>query len=197
MRDRRDIYYIFLDTETTGLPYRMDAPSYAVWNWPRLVQISWLAQDRKGRDISKGSHIIRPDGFTIPRDVARIHGITTERAMSEGIELEEALKSFLRDTYFAECLVCHNTAFDKKVVGCELYRTYGSDPIGIIPSRCTMLESTDWCDLPGFYGEPKWPKLQELHELLFGHGFIGAHDACADVAATARCFWKLRRIGVM
>lgn len=34
----------------------------------------------------------------------------------------------------------------------------------------------------------KWPKLQELYKVLFGHSFEGAHNAMADVVATKRLF---------
>jgi hypothetical protein len=37
----------------------------------------------------------------------------------------------------------------------------------------------------------------ELHRKLFGCDFEGAHDASFDVAATAKCFWELVRLGVI
>ncbi|MCP4457898.1 MAG: hypothetical protein GY816_07730 [Cytophagales bacterium] len=43
----------------------------------------------------------------------------------------------------------------------------------------------------------KWPSLSELHYKLFRRGFDEAHDAAADIQATAKCFWELRRIGVV
>lgn len=61
---------------------------------------------------------------------------------------------------------------------------------------CTMNESTDLCKIPGPYGY-KWPKLEELHKHLFGKTFDNAHDALADVRATARCLFELRRRGMV
>lgn len=40
----------------------------------------------------------------------------------------------------------------------------------------------------------KWPKLQELYKVLFGHSFEGAHNAMADVVATKDCFWEMVRL---
>jgi hypothetical protein len=36
--------------------------------------------------------------------------------------------------------------------------------------------------------------LSELHIKLFGHDFDKAHDALADIEATAKCFWKMRKL---
>ena len=54
-----------------------------------------------------------------------------------------------------------------------------------------MKLSTDYCKLPGKKGF-KSPRLAELHQVLFGSGFDNAHNALADVEATARCFWDLK-----
>ena len=56
-----------------------------------------------------------------------------------------------------------------------------------------MKESMDFCQLPGQFGDYKWPKLQELHIKLFNKGFENAHDALVDVEATARCFFEMMK----
>ena len=61
---------------------------------------------------------------------------------------------------------------------------------------CTMLSSTQYCQLPGGYGF-KWPTLTELHNILFGRDFEDAHDAAGDINATERCFWRLKELGVI
>jgi DNA polymerase-3 subunit epsilon len=59
-----------------------------------------------------------------------------------------------------------------------------------------MDRATNFCALPGPYGY-KWPKLTELHQKLFNCSFDGAHDALADITATARCFWEMRKRGLI
>jgi hypothetical protein len=59
-----------------------------------------------------------------------------------------------------------------------------------------MVSSTHYCRIPGRYGF-KWPKLDELHTKLFGSAFAGAHSALADVNACARCYFRLREIGIL
>jgi len=76
--------YLFFDTETTGLPRNWKAPVTDLNNWPRLVQLAYLLYDENGNKITGGDYIIKPEGFTIPINASRIHGISTERAIREG-----------------------------------------------------------------------------------------------------------------
>jgi len=76
--------YLFLDTETTGLPRSWNAPIEFVANWPRVVEIAWLTFDENGKEKDKKSFIIKPDGFKIPDEAAMIHGITTDLQCSQG-----------------------------------------------------------------------------------------------------------------
>jgi DNA polymerase III subunit epsilon len=85
---------LFFDTETTGLPKNWKAPVTDLNNWPRLVQLAFLLYDREGNRVSERNYIIKPDGFKIPVDVVRIHGITHERATSEGRDLRSVLEEF-------------------------------------------------------------------------------------------------------
>jgi DNA polymerase-3 subunit epsilon len=185
--------YLFFDTETTGLPRNWNAPVSDLSNWPRLVQIAWLLYDRDGKKISGKDHIIRPHGFTIPQEAARIHGITTERAISEGVSLKEALEDFSLALEGVSCLVAHNIRFDEKIVGAEFLREGIENKLSRTDKICTMAETTHYCKLPGNYGDYKWPKLSELYFTLFNDKFEEAHNAAVDIKACAECFWELRR----
>lgn len=72
--------YLFFDTETTGLPRNWKAPVTDLNNWPRMIQIAWILCDTAGNRINTHSYIIKPEGFTVPVESSRVHGITTERA---------------------------------------------------------------------------------------------------------------------
>lgn len=188
--------YLFFDTETTGLPRSWQAPVTALDNWPRMVQLAWLAYDAGGTLLSSFSCIIKPEGYTIPADASRVHGITTERALKEGRDLAVVLRDFKAQLDQARCLVAHNMSFDEKIVGAELLRNKLPDIPAAKQKICTMHGTTEYCAIPGPRGY-KWPKLTELHYKLFGCDFDGAHDASADAAATAKCFWELKRLGVL
>jgi len=186
--------YLFFDTETTGLPRNWKAPVTDLNNWPRLVQLAYLFYDKNGNKISGGDYIIKPEGFTIPADVSRIHGISTERAIQEGKELQSVLQDFQSLINQAEYLVAHNMSFDEKIVGAEFLRNRMPDSTSTKRKICTMQSTTSFCAINGPYGY-KWPKLSELHYKLFRTGFEEAHNAAVDIHATAKCFWELRRLG--
>jgi DNA polymerase-3 subunit epsilon len=188
--------YLFFDTETTGLPRSWNAPVTALDNWPRLVQLAYMAYDRDGGLLASCDCLIKPQGFTIPAESARIHGITTERALKEGRELTEVLQEFRALLDQAQYLVAHNMSFDEKIVGAEFLRNGMKDIPASKMRICTMHGTTEFCAIPGPRGY-KWPKLAELHQKLFHADFEGAHNAASDVAATAKCFWELKKQGLI
>jgi len=161
-----------------------------------MVQLAFLQYDADGTLTESGDFIIRPDGFVIPDEAARIHGITQSRALREGQPLQVVLEKFGALVAGTEYLVAHNMAFDEKIAGAEFLRAGMPNPLQYGKRLCTMQLSTDYCHIPGNYGN-KWPTLTELHFRLFGSGFREAHNAAADIIATARCFWELRKRGVL
>ena len=188
--------YVVFDTETTGLPRNMRAAASDTENWPRIVQLAWAAYDAQGQLTEAESHIVRPDGFTIPDDATRVHGITTAQASRDGRDIHEVVKLFASVILLAQVLVSHNMQFDENVVAAESWRI--GQPIDLQSKvrLCTKVTSTAYCLIPGQYGF-KWPKLSELHTTLFGRDMQHAHDAAADVAACAKCFFELKRLGVI
>ena len=188
--------YLFFDTETTGLPKNWKAPVTDFNNWPRMVQIAWILCDSKGNRMATGDYIIKPENFTIPYDASKIHGISTEKAIREGENLEIVLTEFNSLVEKADFIVAHNISFDEKIVGAELLRKAVKSVFQIKRKLCTMQASTNYCKLPGPYGY-KWPKLSELHIKLFGVDFEEAHNAFVDINATEKCFWEMRKIGLI
>ena len=186
--------YLFFDTETTGLPKNYKAPVSDVNNWPRLVQIAWHLYDDTGNVLGKNDFIIKPEGFKIPLDASNVHGITTNRAIEEGLDLSYVLDLFNEAIEKSSFLVAHNISFDEKIIGAEFLRNKMSDYTASKRKICTMQSTTNFCALNGPYGY-KWPKLSELHYKLFRTDFEEAHNAAADIEATARCFWELKRLG--
>ncbi len=189
--------YLIFDTETTGLPRDWNAPYTDVSNWPRVVQIAWQLHDHMGKLIEHQDFLITPDGFDIPYDSERIHGISTQLATENGKSLEVALSKFEVAMKQAKFIVGQNVGFDINVVGCEFVRLGVNPDLIKIPILDTCTEITaELCRLPGGKGGRfKLPTLTELHQHLFNEPFAEAHNATADVEATARCFLELIRIG--
>ncbi|MGB0871239.1 MAG: DNA polymerase III subunit alpha [Flavobacteriales bacterium] len=190
--------YIIFDTETTGLPKDFNAPITNTDNWPRLVQLAWQIHNKKGELVEVKNYIVKPEGFSIPYNAEKIHGISTERAHKQGMPLDFVLKEFEKDLIKSEYSIGHNVVFDNNIMGCEYYRKGIDSTVMDIKNIDTKNVSVDYCAIPGGRGGKfKWPTLSELHQKLFSEGFNEAHNASADVEATARCFLELLRIGVI
>ncbi|GAK97823.1 DNA polymerase III alpha subunit [Nonlabens tegetincola] len=187
--------YLIFDTETTGLPKRWDAPITDTDNWPRVVQIAWQLHDEMGNLIEHEDYLIKPDGFDIPYDSERVHGISTQLAQEQGIALEEMLEKFNIALSKTKFVVGQNLNFDLMVTGSEFVRAQIANQLQEIPVLDTCTEHTaQLCQIPGGRGGKfKLPTLTELHEFLFGEPFSEAHNATADVEATTRCFLELVR----
>ncbi len=187
--------YLIFDTETTGLPKNWNAPITDSDNWPRCIQIAWQLHDAMGTVIEHQDYLIRPDGFDIPYDAERIHGISTALAEKDGIALSEVLEKFNIALSKSKFVVGQNVGFDLNIMGAEFHRLHIGNNLQELPVLDTCTEKTaQLCQLPGGRGGKfKLPTLTELHKHLFGKGFGEAHNATADVEATTRCFLELIR----
>ena len=84
----------FYDTETTGLPLFREPSEHP--GQPHLVQLAAALVDLDTREtVASLDVVVRPDGWTIPDDVAAVHGITTDYAAAVGVPESLALSLFL------------------------------------------------------------------------------------------------------
>ena len=188
--------YIFFDTETTGVPRNWNAPLTQLSNWPRMVQIAWMRFDESGQALEEHDCIIYPENYTIPISVTRVHGISTAKAKAEGQDLTKVLEHFAESVRQSELVVAHNISFDEKIVGAEFLRKNVVNDLYQKRTFCTMKNTTHITKIRNRYGY-KWPSLSELHTYLFGEAFDNQHNALADIQATARCYWELKRRGLI
>jgi DNA polymerase III subunit alpha len=191
--------FLIFDTETTGLPRNYNAPLSDSDNWPRVVQIAWQLHDVKGNLLSANSIIVKPNGFTIPFNAAQVHGISTERALREGSDLQAVMNEFVEVVKQTKYLCGHNIEFDLSIVGAEFIRLGMSDFFAGKPVIDTKNDDvTAFCAIPGGRGgKYKWPKLEELYVKLFNQGFEAAHNAAFDVQATAKVFFELLKRNIL
>ena len=187
--------YLIFDTETTGLPKRWKAPLTDSENWPRCIQIAWQIHDIKGTLIRHEDYLISPDGFTIPFDSEKIHGISTALAENQGTPLAEVLNKFHTALNEVEFVVGHNVSFDRNIMGAEYLRSGLEDVFEqkAVIDTCTE-ETARLCQIAGGRGGKfKLPTLSELYYFLFQERFEDAHNATADVEATTRALFELLR----
>jgi DNA polymerase III epsilon subunit-like protein len=180
--------YLVLDTETTGVK-----PT------DRIVSMAWAVFDETGTEVVLRHHLVIPDGFTIPRDATAIHGITTEEARRKGVPIGTVLTKLAADIdgHAPKLFVGHNVGFDRSIVLNEYTRLKSRQNLSRLPTYCTMKSTVEFCRIPRYGGGFKWPTLQELHRKLFGSPLALAHDAQVDVRTCAKCFFELRRRGLV
>lgn len=170
---------LIFDTETTG-KWDFKAPLEAD-HQPDLVQLAAILVDGP-RVIHSFAPIVFQD-CVIPQGAIDVHGISTEMMQNFGMSQSSVLATFRRMAKMADRYIAHNSQFDLKVMKRAYYRINCTDAFVDIPDVCTMKSSTSICNLPGKWGKPKWPTLQEAHIHFTGKPFEGAHDALIDTTA--------------
>ena len=191
---------LFYDTETTGLP-DFKAPSEAA-HQPHIVQLAALLIDLDAREtIQSMDVIVRPDGWTIPDEVAAVHGITTEHAAEVGIPESLALSMFM-ELWCGRSRVAHNEQFDARIIRIALMRYRSEDSADIWksgPAECTARMATPVCALPptdkmkavGRFHH-KTPNLCEAYRHFTGNDLQNAHSAMADVLACLDVYFAIK-----
>lgn len=178
---------VVFDTETTGLPRDKQIPAVLKReNWPDIVSLSWRVYS-DGVCIGIYSHLIKPDGWTIPAESTRIHGITPEMA-AQGVPLKKAIEDFCKDIAVAKVIIAHNLSFDKQVVLNALKWRLNMDTVAWSPlaDMCTGILSTNELKLQfmgrNSSGSYKMPSLKELYRATFSKDDPpGAHNSARDV----------------
>lgn len=187
------------DTETTGLVDNRWPAEHN--NQPHLVQLGCLLLADNGNEISCADLIIKPEGFEIPEEAARAHGITTAIALECGVPLATALSVFANLRKCANEVIAFNEAFDAAIMRTAFWR-YGKQPSHPGPEKVTCVKelTTNLVNLPptdrmkraGFH-KPKPPTLMEAYEFFFNARFTKAHSAVHDCRATAEVFFEFKR----
>lgn len=188
------------DTETTGLP-DFRAPSDSD-HQPHLVQLAMVLLDDDLTEQASASLIIKPDGWSIPDDVAKIHGITTEFAAKVGVPEKVATALYMHLVYGTGAqVVAHNVSFDLRIMRIAMLRA-GRTKEWLdgqkVESFCTLTAATPIVNLPptekmiaAGFTKPKPPKLSECIQHFFGETFEGAHNALVDVRGCIRVYRHL------
>ena len=184
------------DTETTGLAKLNLSPSDP--RQPYLVQIAAILFDKNGKEIASMSAIIKPNGWKIPKEIAKIHGISTQRATREGIDLPAAVGMFLALHDRATVTVAHNKLFDQHIMEAAIIRAsfekYSrsknkictmemAKPIIKHPPTAQMIEKK----VKGY----KNPRLSECFAYFFNEDLENAHDALVDTRSCAKIYFEM------
>ena len=189
------------DTETTGLPL-FSEPSEDP-RQPHIVQLAAALVNLDTREtISSLDIIIRPDDWTIPDEVSKVHGITTEMAMDLGVPEEDALRMFM-DLWKGRTRIAHNESFDARILRIAQHRFgYSEEELDEWKQgdvQCTAKMSTPVVKCPptakmraAGRHHYKTPNLSEAYKHFTGEELQNAHSAMADVQGCLAVYWALQ-----
>lgn len=195
---------LFYDTETNGLP-QWNLPSEDP-SQPHITQLAAeLCDEHNGNVLTSMDVLIKPDGWTIPAELEELTGITTARALEQGVPLEEALRQFMDLWSRAALRAGHNESFDARMIRIEFFRQLDlDDPFHELwkkaPAFCTQGKSTKIINLPptdkmikAGRRHAKSPNLSEAYEFFTGKKLEGAHNAAVDLMACKAVYYGIRK----
>lgn len=180
--------YLIFDTESTGFASNglpKDDPKQA-----RVLQLGMLVLDSSFREVFALKTLFDdPKDRYIHPGAFEQHRISNQMCSDFGIPSNFILPIFEAYYNSAKKIVCHNNTFDLRMMHLERSEMKVRDDSCYV---CTMKVMSPVCKLPKTSnrgaGKFKWPKLQEAYRHVTGEEFDGAHDALADVRATAKIF---------
>lgn len=180
--------FLIFDTETSGFPRKDLSANHP--DQSRIVQLAWLLLDQEFNELESYNQLFKLSKETkIHPGAQAAHGKSWEDCDARGVEPRQGVEKFLQLTTKTDLLIAHNFAFDVQLIEIERV-VHDLGHLFCTPSYCTMEAMTPICRLPARYKGTsyKWPKLQEAYSYCFNKKFDGAHDALADVRATAQVF---------
>jgi DNA polymerase-3 subunit epsilon len=196
---------LFFDSETTGLPL-FNEPSEDP-RQPHLVQLAALLVDLDSRKTLASIDLtIAPDGWDIPEEVTKIHGITMAHALAVGIHESLALQVFFELWRSCDVRVAHNESFDARIMRIACHR-YGDQHKIPTPdewkagrAECTQALATPILKLPptdkmraAGRNHHKSANLREAYSHFMGRELVDAHSAMADAQACMHVYFALKQ----
>lgn len=175
--------WLAFDTETDGIVN------------PNLVELGAVLME-DGRELACVSLIIKPDGWEVPLEATKIHGIAHATALTAGVPLLIAIATLTNLWSGAFVRVAHNLEFDDKVIRRAIQHLGRESRIAWPRGECTKDLAAPILNLPptermvaaGYGGKPKSPSLREAYQFFFNEDPPGAHSALADARACARVY---------
>lgn len=187
--------YLIFDATGVGKPKNYKAPVDDIYNWPRVIHLSWIVLDENLKPIQDFDWVIKPDNYHYTEEMAKAHGLDHAKVWSDGADIKEVLTQFKEVVENAKYVFAHNLSFNENVIGAEFVRANMRHKLHYSENYCLMHEGTYYCKIPKRGGGYKWPSLQELHSTIFKQGYTPSNNARADVIAASRCFIALMKAG--
>ena len=186
---------LFFDTETSGLPKFVKGvrfPNPALYDKhyssARLLELAWLGYNGK-HEFCRKQYIIKPNNVKISKASIKIHGLTMEKCLSEGIDINEVFDEFEKDLSFVDWIIGHNVDFDYNIILAEAYR---NKRYSLITKLTDTNRFCSWIYATNFFNLPK-NNLGYLYHHLIGKEHKNSHRAMGDTEAVKDIFFELER----
>ena len=169
---------LIFDTETSGLRLPRLVPES---KQPHIFEFYGCLVDESTWEIVEEFDELMKPPVPLVEKITKITTVTNEMIADKPPfkAYAEAIKALIEK---ADRVVAHNASFDVDMVNGEMSR------LGMAvdwPEVVCTVEQT-------MHLKSHRLKLSDLHELLFGDSFKGAHRARVDVEALTRCYKQLR-----
>lgn len=214
LKEIRNKKVLFLDLETTGIiktprgiKPEEEYPDYKetkIYDNARIVSIGWLYMEDFDYDYEIGlenicERIIKPNGFIIPEESIKIHGITNEKANNEGKKIKKMLKFMGKIIKECDYIVGYNVYYDINVLLSELHRKKRNKTIKKMLKLkeekkiiCIGQISAVKAKPDGWkqYKKYQIPKQTDVYRKCFNRELMKAHNAKSDVLGMIEIiFW--------
>lgn len=193
--------YLFFDTETNG---RVNPKTKKWTNEQHIIELAYMVTDENFNEIFSKSCMIKD----VANKIYPGQSVYTYSDILKGENWEDTYYEFLdyinKVVHNNGYLIAHNLNFDKDAIifSCEEMKM-NKKSIDTFEKNistngfCTMKSTVSYCKLPGFYGNYKWPKLEELYNKTHPNNpFIQTHKAMDDVNMLVKCFKKCKKYKV-
>ena len=185
-------YYLFVDTETSGLPADWRRPYAESGAWPHVAQVAWLLYDAAGQLLKTENHYIKPSDYDLTPASMQVHGLTLAYLHEHGAPRRQVMQRLHDDLLrYRPLVVGHFVQLDYHMVGVSFHRADLPNALLGLPTFCTMRLSGTFFQS----WQHQYLRLTELYQRLFGQPMARQHDALADAQATAECYFELARKG--
>lgn len=175
---------LLCDTETTGLL----KGHRDFFGQPGIVQLAAVKLDDDLKEVGSFNLFVNPEIGKWEQGAMDTHGISPDR-VADAPTFFEAGRAFAEFALGCDTFGGYNCKFDKDVLWWQLIR-YGLEKNFPWPLRDVdvMKRVSKMMEMQGKRGV-KFPTLGEAYQYCFKRDFEGAHDALADIRATAE-IWR-------
>lgn len=161
--------------------------------------LAWQLYRENGACCGEYSSPIKQGySYEVTQEAFQVHGLERDYCEEHGEHISDVAPTLSARLYHSDLVICHNTEFDFRMLRHDsdrhsLGRNFDDD----CPKEkrlCTMTDSRI-LEFAGKKGSRI--SLQNLHHKLFGCLYENPHHALSDVKATAKCYFELKKRGII